>query len=354
MGYDPSLALEPRGRTCLAPIVSTSFVVLLAATLPAAADTPMSFLQSFGAKADRILPLTWGLTIISILVAVIVGVLLLWALFAAPRCSAEPEEQLPVDRPKGGLSWIYVGVGLSCIVLFGSALWTMVTLAAVGQPPEKPAFTIEVTGHQWWWQVRYLGDEPSQSFVTANEIHIPVGKPVAVTLASADVIHSFWVPALTGKTDLIPGQTNQTWFEASEPGLYRGQCTEYCGAQHAHMGLLVVASPPEEFNAWWSRQLEAAKAPLTEGAMQGEAVFVGRCGICHSVRGTPAGGILGPDLSHLMTRRTIAANTLPNNTGNLAGWIADPQHVKPGSNMPDPEVAPGQLQQIVAYLHTLK
>jgi cytochrome c oxidase subunit 2 len=120
------------------------------------------------------------------------------------------------------------------------------------------------------------------------------------------------------------------------------------------MGLLVVASPPEEFNAWWSRQLEAAKAPLTEGAMQGEAVFVGRCGICHSVRGTPAGGILGPDLSHLMTRRTIAANTLPNNTGNLAGWIADPQHVKPGSNMPDPEVAPGQLQQIVAYLHTLK
>ena len=269
MGYDPSLALEPRGRTCLAPIVSTSFVVLLAATLPAAADTPMSFLQSFGAKADRILPLTWGLTIISILVAGIVGALLLWALFAAPRCSAEPEEQLPVDRPKGGLSWIYVGVGLSCIVLFGSALWTMVTLAAVGQPPEKPAFTIEVTGHQWWWQVRYLDDEPSQSFVTANEIHIPVGKPVAVTLASADVIHSFWVPALTGKTDLIPGQTNQTWFEASEPGLYRGQCTEYCGAQHAHMGLLVVASPPEEFNAWWSRQLEAAKAPLTEAARQG-------------------------------------------------------------------------------------
>jgi cytochrome c oxidase subunit 2 len=230
----------------------------------------------------------------------------------------------------------------------------VVTLAAVSQPPAKPAFTIEVTGHQWWWQVRYLSDEPARIFTTANEIHVPVGKPVAVKLASSDVIHSFWVPALTGKTDLIPGQTNVTWIEAKEPGVYRGQCTEYCGVQHAHMGLLVVASPPREFDAWWDGQLAGAASALTETTEHGEAAFVGRCGICHTVRGTPAGGIVGPDLSHFMTRTTIAAGTLPNNTGDLAGWIADPQHIKPGSRMPQPEVTPGELQQIVSYLHTLK
>jgi cytochrome c oxidase subunit 2 len=326
----------------------------LAFPAAASADTPMSYLKSFGAKADEILPLTWGLMVISIAVTVIVASLLIWALIASPRCAAGSEQPLPVDRPKGGLSWIYIGVGISSLVLFASAVWTMVTLAAVSHPTEKPAFTIEVTGHQWWWQVRYLSDDSSRTFVTANEIHVPVGKPVAVKLASADVIHSFWVPALTGKTDLIPGQTNATWFEASKPGIYRGQCTEYCGLQHAHMGLLVIASPPDQFEAWWNRQLEPAPAPAAEGIEQGKTTFIGRCGICHSVRGTRAGGIVGPDLSHLMLRRTIAAVTLPNNTGNLAGWISDPQHVKPGSYMPDPEVTPAQLQDILSYLHTLK
>ena len=177
-------------------------------------DAPMTFLRSFGSKADLVLPLTWGLTAISILVIVIVSALLLRALYASPALAAKPNQPLPVERPSGGLAWIYVGTAISVLVLFGSAVWTMVTLAAVGQPPEKPALTVEVTGHQWWWQVRYRSDQPSHIFTTANEIHIPVGKPVEVKLATADVIHSFWVPALTGKTDLIPGQTNLTWIEA--------------------------------------------------------------------------------------------------------------------------------------------
>ncbi|HET9572426.1 MAG TPA: cytochrome c oxidase subunit II [Methyloceanibacter sp.] len=317
------------------------------------ADAPMTFLRSFGAKADQVLPLTWGLTVISILVVVIVSALLLRSLFASPAIGGLPNQKLPVERPTGGLAWIYVGTAISAMVLFGSAVWTMVTLAAVGQPAGKPAFTVEVTGHQWWWQVRYLSGRPARIFTTANEIHIPVGEPVEVRLTTADVIHSFWVPALTGKTDLIPGQTNLTWIEADKPGVYRGQCTEFCGEQHAHMGLTVVANKPQDFDAWWDAQLKAPAPAVAESAEQGEAVFVGRCGICHSVRGSSAGGKAGPDLSHLMTRRTIAAGTLPNTPGNLAGWIADPQHIKPGSHMPRTEVTPEQLQQIVAYLQTL-
>jgi cytochrome c oxidase subunit II len=317
------------------------------------ADAPMTFLRSFGAKADQVLPLTWGLTILSILVVVIVSVLLLRSLFASPSVAGQPNQKLPVERPTGGLAWIYVGTAISALVLFGSAVWTMVTLAAVGQPAEEPAFTVEVTGHQWWWQVRYLSDQPARIFTTANEIHIPVGKPVEVRLTTADVIHSFWVPALTGKTDLVPGQTNLTSIEADKPGTYRGQCTEFCGEQHAHMGLMVVASKPKDFDDWWDAQLKVPVPAVAESAEHGETVFVGRCGICHSVRGTPAGGKAGPDLSHLMTRATIAAGTLPNNAGDLAGWIADPQHLKPGSRMPRTEVTPEQLQQLVAYLQTL-
>jgi cytochrome c oxidase subunit II len=167
------------------------------------------------------------------------------------------------------------------------------------------------------------------------------------------VIHSFWIPALTGKTDLVPGQTNVTWMEASKPGIYRGQCSEYCGAQHAHMGLLVVADPPDAFQAWRAAQQSAAATPLSEEALHGAALFIGRCGVCHSVRGTPAGGILGPDLSHLMQRRTIAAGTLPNRIGDLGGWIADPQGIKPGSSMPRPDLSSGELQEVLAYLQTL-
>ncbi len=340
-----------RGRASI-PIASAAWWGC--SVLPACAETPLSYLTAFGAKAEGILPLTWGLTIISILVVVIVTALLVWGLLRAPRIEPDDAMRMPVERPKGGLAWVYVGVGVSTLVLFGSAIWTMVTLAAVGQPPEKPALTIEVTGHQWWWQVDYLDDDPSQTFTTANEIHVPVGKPVAVKLRAADVIHSFWVPALTGKTDLIPGQTNVTWMRAGKAGVYRGQCTEFCGAQHAHMGLVVIADAPDAFEAWRQQQIEGAAATKSDATKAGAIAFIAHCGACHRVSGTPAGGIMGPDLSHLMQRRTIAAGTLPNNPGTLAGWIADPQAIKPGNLMPRTDVTPQELQEIVAYLQTLK
>jgi cytochrome c oxidase subunit 2 len=227
------------------------------------------------------------------------------------------------------------------------------TLAAVHAPSAPPKLTVEVTGHQWWWEVRYPDTDPERVFTTADEIRIPAGEPVEVRLIGADVIHSFWVPALMGKTDMIPGQVNRTWIEAEKPGTFRAQCAEYCGAQHARMALLVVSMPPEEFRAWRERQLAPAPEPATEAARTAEATFVARCGLCHTVRGTRAGGRLGPDLSHLMTRKTLAAATLPNTTGHLFGWIADPQTVKPGSRMPRIGLSGPELQAIGSFLATL-
>ena len=216
-----------------------------------------------------------------------------------------------------------------------------------------PRFTIEITGQQWWWEVRYVSDDPSRIFETAHEIHVPVGEPVRLRLRSEDVIHSFWVPAVAGKTDLIPGQTNETWIQADTPGVYRGQCAEYCGRQHAHMALRLFADPPEEFEAWWNRQLEAAKPPETEIAQVGQTHFVLRCGACHTVRGTAAGGAVGPDLTHLLSRTTLAANMLPNDVAHLSGWIANPQFIKPESKMPNLELSGPQLDAIRSYLLTL-
>jgi cytochrome c oxidase subunit 2 len=213
---------------------------------------------------------------------------------------------------------------------------------------------VQVTGHQWWWEIRYLSDDPSQEFVTANEIHIPVGKAVEVRLRAADVIHSFWVPALAGKTDLIPGQENRTWIEAQRPGVYRGQCGEYCGEQHAHMGFQVVASSPDQFERWRKQQLQSAASDLTGPAKPGRDLFTTRCGICHTVRGTTAGGILGPDLTHVMSRARIGAAALPNNPGSLAAWIADPQHVKPGNFMPRLDLSGPQMVLVRQYVESLK
>jgi cytochrome c oxidase subunit 2 len=343
-----------KGRLRPVSLSVTAAVLLFASARAADAFAPMTYLRSSGGQADTIVPLTWGMMVISLLVILIITVLLLLGVRRARHFSSLAVERTELESAGGGLAWLYIGVGLSTLVLVLTAAWAMVTLADTGPPPGKPAFTIEVTGHQWWWQVRYLSDQPSHLFETANEIHIPVGKPVRVKLVSADVIHSFWVPALAGKTDLIPGQTNVTWLEATKPGTYRGQCAEFCGAQHAHMALTVVASEPDKFQAWLNSQLTDDGQPTQQAALTGETDFVQKCGICHTVRGTRAQGIVGPDLSHLMQRHTIAAGTLANTTGNLAGWISNPQAIKPESQMPQPEISPAQLQQILAFLQTLK
>jgi cytochrome c oxidase subunit II len=323
----------------------------------AEAAPPLGYLEGHGTRAYPIAALTWGMLITAVLVVIIVTICLLLGVF---RRRVGPRPTLPgtvgVERPVGGAAWIYIGVGVTTVVLLAFTVWTVVTLAAVSRPsPGKSPFTVEITGHQWWWEVNYLGhDEPSRNFTTANEIHIPTGQPIEVKLKTADVIHSFWVPALTGKTDLIPGQTNESWIEADRPGIYRGQCTEYCGQQHAHMAFAVIADPPDQFKAWWNHQLETASAADPKPIADGENAFIAKCGICHAVRGTRAGGIVGPDLSHLMQRRTIAANTIPNTPGYLSAWIADPQHIKPGNFMPRLDISAADLTRIRGYLATLQ
>lgn len=339
--------------------VACTLAALVTTALPAhsQADPPLSYLTSFGARADPIIALTWGLIAISVVVILMTIVLLLGGAFRGRRLPSDtlPGEAL-VERASGGILWIVIGVAGSTAALLAAMVWTVATLAAVGSPPpdDGNAVNIRVIGHQWWWEVQYVASEPARSFTTANEIHVPVGRIVKVKLDTADVIHSFWVPALTGKTDLIPGQTNNTWFEASRPGVYRGQCTEYCGRQHAHMALEVVAQSSGEFNAWWDRQLEEAPEPTSQSAALDQQRFMLKCAVCHSVRGTPAGGRMGPDLSHLMTRRTVAAATLPNTVGSLTSWIADPQHAKPGNLMPQLDMSGTDVTRIRRFLETLK
>jgi cytochrome c oxidase subunit II len=314
----------------------------------------MSYMVAAGTKNYGVVRLLYFVLAVSVVVVLLIAVFVVIGMFRGRAEAIEPRHVL-VERRGNGLPWIYIGSALSLIVLFAIAIWNYVVLAHVAVvPPNAAPFTVQVVGHQWWWELRYKTDDPMRTFDTANELHIPVGKPVRLLLNAADVIHSFWVPVLTGKMDTIPGQNNQTWIEAQKPGVYRGQCTEYCGLQHAKMGLLAVAEPQDQFDQWWNNQLQEAKTPESPTAQQGQNDFVGHCGICHTVRGTRAGGRVGPDLSHLMTRLTIASGTLPNTPGYLSGWIAEPQHLKPGNYMPDLDLSGPQLASIRSFLATLQ
>lgn len=319
-----------------------------AALLCGCASLPLSYLDSTAPVGGRLAQLGWGLLIISILVVIIIAVLLVGAIRRGRRRVGERD--LAVRRDAGGMQWIYVGVGISSVVLAISVVWTLLTLRAVAQPSEPEApLTIGIEAHQWWWQADYRPSNSTDHFATANEIHIPVGIPVRVELRSADVIHSFWVPKLAGKTDVIPGRVNSMWMEAKEPGIYRGQCAEYCGAEHARMAFLVVAESLYRFKAWEAAQLSGR--PLQQGiTTPGYAVFAAHCSACHEIRGTSSGGVYGPDLTNLGDRTTLAAGMLPNNPQNLAYWIRHAQDVKPGSRMPDVPISDDEMKPLVAYL----
>jgi cytochrome c oxidase subunit 2 len=326
--------------------------IVLATPCQAQDRLPMNYLRSFGPKGDRIATLMWTLLLISIAVVVIMTALTLVGTWLRRAPTHDVRAELVTRRP-GGIAWIVIGVGISTVVLFGSMVFTAYTMTAIHRPAVEPKLTIHVIGHRWWWELRYLNDDASRIFTTANEIHIPVGEPVRFQVDTADVIHSFWVPALGDKIDLIPNQTNENWLQASRAGIYRGQCAEYCGQQHAHMALLVVADEPADFQKWWDDQLTSAKS--AEGQTKtAENLFTVRCGACHTVRGTNAGGVLGPDLTHLMSRKAIAAATIPNNTAYLSGWIADPQSIKPGNLMPTLDISGPELAAIRGFLETLR
>ena len=220
---------------------------------------------------------------------------------------------------------------------------------------QKNGLTIEITGYQWWWEARYTDVDASNIFTTANEVHIPVGVPVLFTLRANDVIHSFWVPNLAGKKDLIPGKVATTWLQADKPGVYRGQCAEYCGLQHARMAFWIVAEPQDQFNAWRQNQTRTSVSPATDSQRRGQQVFLSSaCVMCHAINGITAGSNFGPNLTHVGSRNTIAAATLSNTREHLARWIVDSQQFKPGNKMPANNLGQAELDALVDYLQSLK
>lgn len=323
-----------------------------------------SYMLPAGEPAGNEAALGWVLVIISMLVVVVVTVVLLMALRRKREPQSGKHENAPAEQGGGraqwqvvsGVRWIYVGVAITVVILLASFGGTLVSIANASYIPKGRApITLDVIAHQWWWEIRVNDSTPGDAFVTANEVHVPVGVPVHVRVQSVDVIHSFWVPELAGKMDVIPGQSNETWLRADRPGVYRGACAEYCGLQHAHMAFTVVADPPAQYAAWAAGQRAEAVAPTgTSAAQTGEAVFTSSCGACHSVRGTEALGRVGPDLTHLASRLTIGAGTFDNTPANLAPWVRNAQKMKPGVLMPPIDLHQSDVDAVVAYLQTLR
>ena len=245
-------------------------------------------------------------------------------------------------------------IGITVITLFVILVVSVITGRRVEGLTSKNPVTIQITGHQWWWEVTYPNSQADQTVTTANEIHVPVGTPVFILTNSKDVIHSFWAPNITGKRDLLPGYSSAFSFQIDKPGTYHGQCAEFCGLQHAHMGFSIVAESVNEFQAWQQQQLRPAADPSNAEAIRGREVFLTHaCLMCHTIRGTDAGSRLGPDLTHVASRNMIAAETLPNTVGALAGWIVDPQQIKPGTQMSPNPLSGDDLQAVVTYLQSL-
>lgn len=309
---------------------------------------PQSALGGDGSAAASILEVTWVLFIGGGLIFMAVMLMGLGALAGPPA--------LRSWLSRRGLV-VGAGVVFPVLVLTGLLVYTFGVAAGLVREQAQPAAVrIHVVGEMWWWRVRYLDADGGTLMETANEIRIPAGQPVDVALTTQDVIHSFWVPNLASKLDMIPGKVNKQRLNAREPGVYRGQCAEFCGEQHARMALVVVAQPPGEFESWLRARLAPAAEPSTPLARHGQALFAqARCGVCHTIRGTPADGRLGPDLTHIGSRLTLGAGTLPNGPGSLAGWITDPQHIKPGVRMPGYRLESGEdLRALATYLQELR
>ncbi|WP_460449983.1 cytochrome c oxidase subunit II [Alsobacter sp. SYSU BS001988] len=306
-------------------------------------------------EASSIASLIWGFVALlgAIWLAVVIASLLAIRRSRADAASAEPHAyDAAAERRR--TAWVSVLTAATAVIVLVLTGFSYATQRVLFGPREED-LTILATGHQWWWELRYEDADPSRIVETANEIHVPVDVPVTLKLESSDVIHSLWVPSLMGKIDLIPGRQNYLRFKAAAPGVYRGQCAEFCGVQHAHMGLLVVAEPVEDFERWRDAQRRTAVQPSDPERQAGHDAFLKRpCVMCHAIRGAGAGGRSGPDLTHVGGRRTIGAGTLPVTRGALAAWIVDPHGVKPGVDMPMVKLDPDELNAISAYLESLK
>jgi cytochrome c oxidase subunit II len=305
-----------------------------------------------GPQAQRLTEITWFLTWLCTAVAVIVIGFLLFALWRS-RSRGVVAEGPEVERKLW--YWVGGGVGATTIILFGILLYNLSTGRALAAFADKDALTIRVTGQQWYWDVEYRDPLANRRLVTANEIHIPVGRRIRLEVQSKDVIHSFWAPNIHGKIDLIPGYSGTTYFRVDKAGTYHGRCAEFCGLQHAKMDFFVIAESPAQFALWFENQLKPAATPSDTLALKGREVFLTKtCAMCHGIRGTEADSHVGPDLTHLATRSTLAAGTIPNTRGHLAGWVLDPQKIKPGAKMPPNQLASDELQALLSYLESLK
>ena len=336
-------------------------MTLCAAPVPAAA-TPgtgavvQDALRAAGPQAAHLLDL-WRLTLaICTLVFIAVVAVLLLALRRAPRGAQDTPPSHLAHRPEPGPTRsVVAGATVSLVLLFLLLVASVYTDRVLASLPRDGELQVELIGHRYWWEMRYLDPDVSRRFVTANELHVPTGRPVTVTLKADDVIHSFWVPNLVGKKDMIPGRTTTLSFRADRDGVYRGQCAEFCGAQHSWMALLVVAESPERYEAWAEAQRRVPDPPQDSERRRGLDLFLnGPCAMCHAVRGTTANAQTGPDLTHLASRRTLGAGRLERNADLLGQWISDPQRYKPGVNMPGHALPPGDLRALVAYLESLQ
>ena len=319
------------------------------ASTAAFAGWPPPALTSAGPFAEPLVTLSWGVFAMAGAVLLIVIAALVMALFGRADLKAKIGNQR--------LIW-YAGLAFPVVVLSALLIWGLSLTSALTGEPEPGEMRVRVTGEMWWWRVAYLNSEGGEAGAvqSANEVRIPVGEPVTFELESADVIHSFWVPRLGPKLDMIPGRTNILRLQADEAGTYGGQCAEYCGGPHALMGFMVIAMPDEAYDQWFEREQQDRPPPTGALEARGQAVFMDNgCAACHAIRGTQAAGLAGPDLSTVGSRAMIGAGILDNNRGTLAGWVADSQTIKPGNRMPTYRNLSGEdLQAVAAYLESLR
>ena len=309
-----------------------------------------SALKTAGFHADRIgvmwntllgvCGFMYALVLIFLIAAVIRG-----------RRAAGPE----VTRDRALSRTLGVWIALVVTGLMGLSVTSYLIDKQIAQAADNPAVKLRITAHQWWWDIEYVSDDPSQRFHTANEIHLPVNSTVHATLMADDVIHSFWVPNLQGKRDLIPGRPGAIELRPERVGVYRGQCAEFCGAEHAKMALDVIVEDGPAYTAWKAKQLESAPQPQDAEVARGRDVFMSSaCTLCHNISGTSSSASFGPDLTHVASRRMLAAGAIPNDREHLIEWLADPQSIKPGNRMPYMGLTADAIEPLVSYLETLQ
>jgi cytochrome c oxidase subunit 2 len=335
-------------RNWIAPIVA-SF-----AMARAAGAASSSALDPAGPQANHIADLWWMFFWIT---ASIYTLVIAAMLITLRRRNTGASDQLIGPNPKverGAMIAVSTCVAITAVILFILMLADLFTGRALHGRESNP-LSVTVTGHQWWWQIQYNDGSPSNWVTTANELHIPAGRMIEFDLRSPDVIHSFWFPNLNGKKDLVPGHPTRAVFRADRPGMYLGQCAEFCGLQHAHMRLTLIAEEPEKFSEWYKAQQQTPSEPSGDDEKRGKQLFLTTsCMLCHTVQGTTSAATVGPDLTHVASRRMIGAGTLTNGPTALAQWITNPQHFKPGVKMPQNNFQPDDLQKLVAYLNSLK